>query len=222
MRRMLVLLLACAATAAASPIWPMYRGGPQRTGRSPFKGPTHLRVKWAVHLKHEIAASPAIAADGTLYVGAGPILYALSPEGKILWSHDFVASGHSKEHSENFTSPAPALGPDGTIYQPGGLSGKGFVMALDSKLDAAQRMKWAFATRHEMRSSPLVVGHAVYTGCRLRRMILPLTFEGKRLCGSGRSSLFNITSSPAASADGSTLYIGGFDGKLHAFAAASG
>jgi len=59
--------LAQAADArAAGPIWPMYRGNPQRTGQSPFKGPAPMRVKWEVDLKREICASPAVGPDGTI------------------------------------------------------------------------------------------------------------------------------------------------------------
>jgi len=201
--------------AKRRPIWPMYRGNAQRTGRSPFRGPAGMRVKWETDLGHEIGACPAVGPAGTIYVGAGPILYAIDPAGRVLWRHDFVKSGHSKEHSECFTSPSPALAP-GVLYQAGGLTGKGFIMAVALAADAEPRVKWDFATRHEMRSSPLVVDDSVFVGCRVRRMIVALDRDGRKEWGDTRSSLWSVTSSPALSPDGSTLYIGGFHGGLHA------
>lgn len=200
----------------------MYRGGAQRTARSPFRGPTHMRVRWETELQHEICASPAVGPDGTIYVGAGPIFYALNPRGEILWRHDFVESGHATEHSECFTSPSPALGNDGTIYQPGGLAGKGFVIALDSRPAAEERVRWAFDVGHEMRSSPLLVDGLSYVGCRVQRMIVALDPLGTSLWGDVGGAFNNVTSSPALSRDGRTLYIGGFDGRLHAISRKTG
>jgi len=181
-----------------------------------------MRIRWEANLEHEVCASPAVGPDGTIYVGAGPILYALNPKGNILWRHDFVKSGHCREHSESFTSPSPALSRDGTLYQPGGLAGKGFVIAIDPRPDAEKRIKWAFNTGHEMRSSPLVVNGACYVGCRIATIILALDGCGKPLWGKPKSAFNNVTSSPALSRDGKTLYIGGLDGRLHAVSRETG
>lgn len=54
-----------------------------------------------------LTGGPAIAADGTLYVGAAdPALYALAPDGAVLW------------HTTLFTEPVgtPAIAADGTLY----------------------------------------------------------------------------------------------------------
>ena len=52
-------------------------------------------------------SSPAIASDGTIYVGSWDNkLYALNPDGTLKWSY---ATG-------NWVYSSPAIGADGTLY----------------------------------------------------------------------------------------------------------
>lgn len=228
---LLVMILAAASASAADTgpraIWPMYRGDAQRTGLSSFKGPTLMRVKWEVDLKREICASPAVGPDGTIYVGAGAGFYAITPTGQVLWSHNFAASGQTKPPSRGsatgdnqaFTSPSPAFAPDGTLYQVGGRSGEGCIMALDSRAKAESRVKWTFKTSREMRASLLVVHGDCFAGDTL---VMALDTAGKRKWEGGKSDAPPVTSSPALSLNGKTLYVGGFDGRLHALDPATG
>lgn len=206
-------------------LWPMYRGNPQRTGQSPFAGPSPMRVRWKLDLKREICASPAVGADGTIYVGAGAIFYAISPQGQLLWSIDFADGNYSKApkagnqsgDNQGFTSPSPVLAADGTVLQacgPGrGATSDGFVLAIDPRPAVDKRIKWSFQTGRETRSSPLVVGQTCFVG---HAMLLALDETGKRRWEGGKSQFPAVTSSPALSRDGKTIYIGGFDGCLHA------
>ena len=233
MRRALLavtLLMSAAGNAAedrSHAIWPMYRGNLQRTGLSPFKGPAPMRVKWEVDLKREICASPAIGPDGTIYVGAGAIFYAVTPAGQSSWSHDFSASGQTTRakrgsacgDNQAFTSPSPAIAPDGTLYQVGGRNGEGCIMALDSRPKAENRIKWTFKTSREMRASPFVAQGSCFVG---DAMVTTLDLAGKRKWMGGKAEFAAVTSSPALSLDGMTLYVGGFDGRLHALDAATG
>ena len=93
-----LVLLTCAAQPGlcgglqpGSP-WPMYQHDLLHTGRSPFTGPSAPTVKWSFHCTSWVSDSPAIAADGTIYVTcAGRFLsapyttdwnlYALAPDG---------------------------------------------------------------------------------------------------------------------------------------------
>jgi outer membrane protein assembly factor BamB len=77
-------------------------------------------------------SSPAIGADGTIYVGSGYMdrkLYAINPDGSQKWSFDTGGSVRS----------SPAIGADGTIY----------VGSDDNKLYAINpdgSQKWSFTT----------------------------------------------------------------------------
>ena len=58
--------------------WPMFRHDPQHTGRSPYSGPTTPELRWSYTTGAMIESSPAIGADGTIYVGSSDSkLYAV-------------------------------------------------------------------------------------------------------------------------------------------------
>jgi outer membrane protein assembly factor BamB len=62
--------------------------------------------KWDADTGSWIVASPALAADGTIYVISGYAMVAVSPQGKKEWSVGFTDS----------PGLSPTLSPDGTIY----------------------------------------------------------------------------------------------------------
>jgi len=74
------------------------------------------RTKWKLGISPNVAgspfgspfvSSPAIASDGTLYIGSGNHnLKAISPDGTIRWEYETGGA----------ISAAPAIGADGTIY----------------------------------------------------------------------------------------------------------
>lgn len=220
--------------AAAPGIWPLYRGDLQRSGRSPYRGPEHLRVRWQVDLEREVCTPPAVDAEGIVYTGSGASCHAVSPDGELLWSLDLVEAGLARtDGSANgmrqaYTSPGPALGPEGVLYQTAGLRGQGWVLAIDirppgpSAPAAEERLLWSHATGQEMRSAPLFAGGLCYVGDRVAGMLRALDAGGELAWAPGDSTLHSTTSSPALSHDGATLYLGGPDGRLHAFDAASG
>ena len=57
------------AQPAESP-WPMFGRNAQRTGLSPHSGPAQPELKWSFTTGGAVASSPAVAADGTIYVGS--------------------------------------------------------------------------------------------------------------------------------------------------------
>ena len=105
-----VTVLILANTAQAQPAdgpWPMFGQNPQRSGRSPYTGPERPKLKWSFTTGTYISSSPAIGADGTIYVGsADNNLYAVNPDGSQKWSFTTGSAVHS----------SPAIGADGTIY----------------------------------------------------------------------------------------------------------
>jgi outer membrane protein assembly factor BamB len=90
-----------------------------------------------------IDSTPAVARDGTIYVGAWDgKLYAVDHNGKLKWS--FATS------STVWVTSSPVIAPDGTIYV-GGYDG--YLYALtDSGTKAVQ--KWRFKTDWFIGSSP--------------------------------------------------------------------
>jgi len=66
--------------------WPMRGGDRSHTGTSPYNGPIDGKLKWSIKTDDLITSSPAIASDGTIYIGSwDKNLYAITPEGQIKW-----------------------------------------------------------------------------------------------------------------------------------------
>ncbi len=151
-------------------------------------------LKWSYTTGGPIISSPAIGADGTIYVGSEDYrLYAVNPNGTLKWA--YAVGGP--------ITSSPAIGADGTIYvvsddgnlyafttngwpkwsydtgnttsgtavtsSPAiGADGTIYVGSLDSNLYAVNpngTLKWAYATGDGIISSPAIgADGAIYVG----------------------------------------------------------
>ena len=120
--------------------WWMFHHDVQHTGRSPFTGPAIPQLKWKYATGSAIYSSPALGADGTIYVGSvDDNLYALTPSGSLKWKYT----------TGSMIDSSPALGADGTIY----------VGSWDDNLyaltDNAERLAEVEICHRRLRSIPL-------------------------------------------------------------------
>jgi outer membrane protein assembly factor BamB len=85
------------------------------SGRSPLPGPSrNAGVRWRFKTGGQVAGSPVVGPDGTLYVGvnsetdSGPVhsVCAIDASGERCWEYELGGSLHA----------SPALGADGTLY----------------------------------------------------------------------------------------------------------
>ena len=68
--------------------WWMFHHDVQHTGRSPFTGPAIPQLAWKYATGNAIYSSPALGADGTIYVGSNDDnLYALTASGALKWKY---------------------------------------------------------------------------------------------------------------------------------------
>jgi hypothetical protein len=68
------------ADAGPPPVWPMFRRDSSRQGRSPFVGAQAGVKRWEFATGDVVDSSPAIGADGTVYVGSADFkVYAIGP-----------------------------------------------------------------------------------------------------------------------------------------------
>lgn len=158
--------------------------------------------------------SPAVAADGTLYLKGGDgYVYAINgTDGSQRWRYNISLSAPAD--TSHYGSPS--IGADGTIYQ-GSQDNSLYAINPDGS------KKWTFAPATAdggIYSPPSIdtAGNLYFT--TLTGAIYSVTSTGTqrwRFLSGG-----NCTSSPALSADGSTLYYGGYDKKLYALATANG
>ena len=201
-------------------------------------------LKWSFPIPGGTArsSSPAIRADGTIYVASQEgNLYALNPDGTLKWS---FATGKSVQSS-------PAVGADGTIYlstgfrepklyaiNPDGtpkwrspVAGSGSSPAIGADgtiyvgstrddphlyaLNPDGTLKWSFPTGSQVSSSPAIgSGGTIFVGSDDNN-IYAINSDGTlRWKFLTRGA---VRSSPAIGADG-TIYVFSHDNKLYAIA----
>ncbi len=145
----------------------------------------------------ESASSPALAPDGTIYVGTFPgWLLALTPDGKVKWK--FKAGIEIKS--------SPAVGADGTIYF-GSRDRKFYALTPQGKL------KWSFATDAWVDSSPAIAADGTLYFGSWDNNFYALSAEGQLKWKFATGG--TVDSSPAVGADG-TIYFGSHDKNLYA------
>lgn len=153
--------------------------------------------KWAFMTKSEVASSPAVGPDGTVYVGSDDNhLYAVSADGTQKWAFKTGGSVIS----------SPVIGPDGTIYVG---SGDGTIYAVNQ--DGS--LKWTFQTGDVVYSSPLVGPDGTIYVASWDRYVYAIDPNGTQKWAFETGN--GVFSSPAMGPDGA-IYIGSSDGKLYA------
>jgi outer membrane protein assembly factor BamB len=173
--------------------------------------PSDGSVKWEVDTDFYLEGTPAVADDGTVYVGtfakdipenAG--IYAIK-DGVILWYFE------TEDSTESMCTPA--IGSDGTIY----------FGADDSKFYAISpegKELWQYKTSGMIESSPAIGAEGtIYIGSSNvpegGASFYALNSDGTlKWTNSGNSN--SIVSSPAIGADGS-IYVGSYGGIFYAF-----
>ena len=75
--------------ANTQPAWPMIHHDLQHSGKTTNPGPSSADVKWDFGINDAGPSSPAIASDGTIYVGSNDRkLYAVKPDGTKKWEFE--------------------------------------------------------------------------------------------------------------------------------------
>jgi hypothetical protein len=115
-----------ASAQLADTPWPKFRRDEQNTGRSPYAGAWDNALKWsyAIGCWGQFflgAPSPAVGADGTIYMGSDDNrLYALNPDGTLKWFYQ----------TDDLIRSSPAIGANGTIYIAGGTVMESFMRSV--------------------------------------------------------------------------------------------
>ncbi len=147
-----------------------------------------------------VCSSAAIATDGTIFLKAGDgFLHALNPaDGTTRWRFNTAAAA---------ANSSPVIAPDGTIYQ-GSSNCNLYAFAPDGSL------KWNYDTTNAVTTSPALDAAGNLYFATSGRLISLTPAGAARWAYTGATGM--ITSSPALSADGATVYFGGTDSRLHA------
>jgi outer membrane protein assembly factor BamB len=187
----------CAGAGPAGAPWPSFRGCATGQARSKAFGAPTPEAITSFPTGDDIESSPAVGADGTIYVGSNDgNLYAVRPDGTQRWR--YPTGGRVRS--------SPALGVDGTIY----------VGSDDDYLHAVfpdGNRRWRFPALGDVRSSPRVAADGtIYVGSDNTRVYAVRPDGTKRW----EFKAGKAVRSSAAVAPGGTIYIGSEDGKLYA------
>jgi parallel beta-helix repeat protein len=183
--------------------WPMFRQNARHTGLSPVDTPTNAGLLvWSYSASGLAQNSPAIAADGAIYIGSTyGTLRAFEPSGTLRWSLDTGDPIYS----------SPAIGADGTIYFGAGKS----LYAVNP--DGA--VKWSYEiwgdAYDRIECSPVIGSDGtIYIGSHAARLYA-FNPDGTVKWYYSTPSSLDVLSSPAIGADG-TIYFGDDGNYLYA------
>jgi len=203
---LLVCCLALQALAVTGPgDWSMFHHDRQHTGRSPFIGSALPSLKWHLFAtKGAVVSSPALGADGTIYVGSNDQnLYALNADGSQKWA--FPTTG--------VIYASPAIGADGTVYI-GSTDGNLYAINPDGT------KKWTFNTNSPLYASPVLgtdgsiyIGALNYKSAAYCGQFYAINPDGSQKWASAVNGGFY--SAAAIGTDG-TIYVGSYDDNLYA------
>ena len=178
-------------------IWWRMRGDSNSTGRGLFAATRVSDLAWAVSTGSAIESSPAIAGDGTTYVGSDDgKLYAITQNGTIRWTADFGAPVYG----------SPCIADDGSIVVG---SGDGKVRCLNK----AGEILWSYTTGGLIVASPVVKAGTVYIGSSNGSLYALGLADGIKAWSYATGGA--IWSSPAVDAAG-VVYVTSEDGCLYA------
>ena len=154
-------------------------------------------LKWAFATGGVVISSPAIANDGTIYVGSSDNnLYAINPAGNEKWA--FATGGA--------VTSSPAISTDGTVYV-GSSDNNLYAVAPDGT------QKWAFVTAGGVESSPAIgADGTIYVGS-FDNNLYAINPDGTQKWAFATGD--RIYASPAIGVDG-TVYVGSYDYNMYA------
>jgi outer membrane protein assembly factor BamB len=180
--------------------WPMAGYCPTRPGRSGRLGPQTPTVRWRFKTGAVASMSPAVAADGTIYIGSNDRnVYAIDPSGRERWRAQLPS---------NINDSGFVIGNDGSIYV-GCADGRMYAFTADGK------PRWSTSVLADVRWTPVAGadGTMFITGTDAGepRPLFAIATDGTvKWRNDGRFG----GSAAAIGLDGA-LYIGGSDSALH-------
>ena len=151
--------------------------------------------KWPFQTGDAVESSPAVGADGTIYVGCNDLnLYAVNPDGTQKWAFP----------TDAVVGSSPAIGADGTIYVVSD--------ALDSlyAISPDGTQKWTYPSVSGESSPAIGADGTIYVGSN-DGYVYAINPDGTQKWAFPAG--YRVDSSPAMGADG-VLYVASNDGYL--------
>ena len=177
--------------------WPMRGRDPTHQGRVPFVAAQSGGVIWSYGAGATISSSPALAPDGTAYVGdADGVVHAVGSDGVGLW----------KVSTDGAVASSPAVTAYGTVV----------VGSADTKvwaLSADGDVEWTYKTAAPVRSSPVIAPDGTLVVGSEDGFVHAIRPNGEGLWKLAIGA--KVASSPAVAPSG-RVFVGAADGRLYA------
>lgn len=161
-------------------------------------------AKWAYrvgNVNSDLRGCPAIASDGTIYVGSlNNSLYAINPDGTLKWEFETLGiAWHS-----------PAIGADGTLYIGSGISATNYYEGNKKNFFAINpdgTVKWAVESSLVVDNSPAIAADGtIYLPCS--DGLIAYKPDGTQKWK--YADVLNSYATPAISSDGTIFLAGGY------------
>ena len=185
--------------------WPTFHQNNLHTGVGGGSGAPGT-LKWDFEGQQMSGSSPAIAADGTIYIGGVEnALFAIKPaNGRPKWTFN---PGYG-------VSSSPAIGADGTIYIGAGDTAVGGAICAVNPADGS--LKWKTTTSSIEYSSPAIgTDGTIYVGGSGGVYALNPADGSQKWFFPSQYATYPVESSPAIGPDG-TIYVGADDSNVYA------
>jgi outer membrane protein assembly factor BamB len=182
--------------------WPMRGGCPTHAAQVAAHGTAVNSLNWKTDLGAPITSSPAVASDGTIYVGTGNgKLYALRPDGTFRWPAPVNIGGILGLAVQS----SPTIGADGTVYVGG-----------ETSLHAIAPngvIRWSYPTLGCGKASPVIGGDGTIYFGTTDSFLHALRPDGTQKWF--HTTLSPIEAPPAIGPDG-TVYVASGDNVVNA------
>ncbi len=140
----------------------VYIAGYSKGGRGFYSlNPSLTTTNWVFKQGEEFNATPAIGADGTIYVGSNnDFFYAINPDGTEKWSAEYGT----------WTASATAIGPDGTVYFSGETATGGVLIAFNPT-DGTEKWRNVLPVKAGQGGPAVAADGTIYLGGYEEKMI---------------------------------------------------
>jgi outer membrane protein assembly factor BamB len=157
-------------------------------------------ANWVFESGTEFNATPAIGADGTIYIGStNDNLYAINPDGTEKWSIEYGT----------WTASATAIGPDGTIYFSGETSTGGVLLAVNP--NGTEKWRKSLSEKAGQGGPAVAADGTIYLGGYEEKMIAYNPDGTEKWSYAAKGAIETV---PAIDNEGN-LYFGDTNGFFH-------
>ncbi|TSC94234.1 MAG: pyrrolo-quinoline quinone repeat-containing protein [Candidatus Berkelbacteria bacterium Athens1014_28] len=201
--------VSAASSGLADSSWPVFGHDARHTNVSPYEvGKEKKELLWSYKAESGIESSPAIGADGTIYVGSHDgYFYAFNKDGSLKWKVKLTEPSFDERwNNSKAIMASPAIAKDGTIYIN---TASDFLHALNP--DGSEKWRFSINWHNDFWNGPnigsdgtIYIGTARFDGASENSGLYAISPDGTRKWFVQESSGISIV--PTVMDDGTVIY----------------